>query len=122
MAGNFKGTETADIVGAESGDSGDQVRRYIRLTKMMNENGKIRDRDTFELDDAKRRVEAFLDKNLYLTENDLYFLRSFRLGRYKPENLFSDERVLERIADHPRIISMQWTSIWTMPTGKIPLR
>ena len=61
----------------------------------------IRDRDTFELDDAKRRVEAFLDKNLYLTENDLYFLRSFRLGRYKPENLFSDERVLERIADHP---------------------
>ena len=61
----------------------------------------IRDRDAFELDDAKRRVEAFLDKNLYLTENDLNFLRDFRQGRYKPENLCSDERVLKRIADHP---------------------
>ena len=42
MAGNFKGTETADIVGAESGDSGDQVRRYMSgyLQSTRTKNGK----------------------------------------------------------------------------------
>ncbi len=37
LAGNFKGTETADIIGQDSGESGDQVRRYIRLTELVPE-------------------------------------------------------------------------------------
>ena len=46
MAGNFKGTETADIVGAESGDSGDQVRRYIRLNELVPELLEMVDRES----------------------------------------------------------------------------
>ena len=35
MAGKFRNAESADIVGSCQGDSGDQVRRYIRLTHLV---------------------------------------------------------------------------------------
>ena len=35
LAGKFRNAESADIVGSCQGDSGDQVRRYIRLTHLV---------------------------------------------------------------------------------------
>lgn len=36
LAGKFRNAESADIVGSSQGDSGDQVRRYIRLTHLIS--------------------------------------------------------------------------------------
>ncbi len=37
VAGKSRRPETADIVGSALGESGDQVRRYIRLTELIPE-------------------------------------------------------------------------------------
>lgn len=55
VAGKSRNAETADIVGESLGDSGDQVRRYIRLTELapelleMVDEGKIAMRPAVEL-------------------------------------------------------------------------
>lgn len=55
VAGNLRGKETADVIGENSGESGDQVRRYIRLTELipqllqMVDEGKIAFRPAVEL-------------------------------------------------------------------------
>lgn len=61
----------------------------------------IRDRETFVLDDAKRMVKGFLQDNLWIEENELAFLQNFKQGCYRPELLFDDTDILERIANHP---------------------
>lgn len=55
VAGNFKGKETADLIGVQCGESGDQVRRFIRLNELTPEllefvdDGKIGLRPAVEL-------------------------------------------------------------------------
>ena len=55
LAGKFRNAESADIVGQSQGDSGDQVRRYIRLTSLIQplldlvDAGKIAFRPAVEL-------------------------------------------------------------------------
>lgn len=61
----------------------------------------IRDRDIFELDQAKHTVLDFLENTLFLLENEQEFLRRFKQGYYQPELLFDDEDVLKRVSNHP---------------------
>ena len=61
----------------------------------------IRDRDAFELESAKDRVASFLSENLYLNDSEQEFLQQFRKGRYRPELLFHDPEILDRIQSHP---------------------
>lgn len=61
----------------------------------------IRDRDVFELNQAKHIVRDFLENTLFLLENEREFLRKFKRGYYQPELLFEDEDVLKRVCDHP---------------------
>ena len=55
LGGKLKGVETAELVGEEAGESGNQVRRYIRLTELIPElltmvdEGKIALRPAVEL-------------------------------------------------------------------------
>jgi len=55
MAGKLRGKETAEIIGEASGDSKDQVRRYIHLTNLipqlleMVDNSVIRDKETAQI-------------------------------------------------------------------------
>ena len=55
VGGKLKGVETAELVGEEAGESGNQVRRYIRLTELIPElltmvdEGKIALRPAVEL-------------------------------------------------------------------------
>lgn len=64
----------------------------------------IRDRETFVLENAKSTVQGFLQDNLHIEEDELVFLRKFRRGCYRPELLFDDTDILERIANHPMAI------------------
>ena len=71
MAGKSKERETASIIGASNGESGDQVRRYIRLNELTDEllefvdEGKIGMRPAVELsylqEDEMRDLVDFID-------------------------------------------------------------
>ena len=71
LAGKLKDRETASIIGQASGDSGDQVRRFVRLTELTPEllefvdEGKIGMRPAVELsylqEDEMRDLVDFID-------------------------------------------------------------
>lgn len=71
MAGKSKERETASIIGASNGESGDQVRRYIRLNELTDEllefvdEGKIGMRPAVELsylqEEEMRDLVDFID-------------------------------------------------------------
>lgn len=64
----------------------------------------IRRADTFDLRAAQERVHKFLTELLRLDENEALFLRTFSRGEYRPELLFYDTKILERIRNHPMVI------------------
>jgi len=61
----------------------------------------IRIFDVFTLDTAKSTVQKFLKDNLNINEKELEFLRKFKRGYYRPELLFDEKDILERVSNHP---------------------
>lgn len=61
----------------------------------------VRNRDTFDLDTAKKRVLDFLSNTICLSENEMKFLVDFKRGFYHPQLLFDDQATLHRIEKHP---------------------
>ena len=61
----------------------------------------IRHDERFNLADAKKRVAEFLTGLLELSEKESAFLAQFSKGAYKPELLFDDTEIVERITRHP---------------------
>ncbi len=55
----------------------------------------------FELEKVKTEVIEFLKELLVLGCNERKFLTEFKKKRYKPELLFDDAEILNRIKDHP---------------------
>ena len=80
VAGKLKGTESAEIVGIEFGDSADQVHRYIRLTNLVSElldfvdEGKIKMRPAVELsfldEETQRDVVDRIDETEAFPSHD----------------------------------------------------
>lgn len=58
----------------------------------------------FPIDDAKDSVTHYLSSVLTLSPTEQKYLENFSKGIYKPELLFSDSLILERIANHPMAI------------------
>ena len=57
--------------------------------------------EKFDFEEAKANVVSFLSKLLSLGEAEKYFIDSFNQGEYKPELLFDDGEIIERIKEHP---------------------
>lgn len=55
----------------------------------------------FELENAKTAVAEFLKELLILEDNERKFLDEFKAKRYRPELLFDDVDILDRIKKHP---------------------
>lgn len=53
------------------------------------------------LEEAKERIRLFLSGYMALTDDERRCAESFRKGEYRPELLFSDPEILERIRNHP---------------------
>lgn len=64
----------------------------------------LRKGDGFDLQAAKERVRGFLSELLRLEEGEKLFLQAFSRGDYRPELLFDDRGILERIRNHPMAI------------------
>ena len=57
--------------------------------------------EKFDFEEAKANVVSFLSKLLSLGEAEKNFIDSFNQGEYKPELLFDDGKIIERIEEHP---------------------
>lgn len=55
----------------------------------------------FDLEHSKTEVAEYINGLLTLEENEKAFLSEFKEKRYKPELIFDDEDILDRIKDHP---------------------
>ena len=55
----------------------------------------------FELENVKVTVAEFLKKLLALEDNERKFLDEFKAKKYRPELLFNDADILDRIREHP---------------------
>jgi len=64
-------------------------------------NPVIRKTEKFNLDSTKQRVKNFLSDHMKLDEQDLLFLEAFRHKEYRPELLFDDDAIINRIESHP---------------------
>lgn len=64
----------------------------------------LRKGDGFDLQAAKERVHGFLSELLRLGEGEKLFLQAFSRGDYRPELLFDEQGILERIRNHPMAI------------------
>ena len=64
----------------------------------------IRKKERFDLIKAKQRVIDYLSIFSKLSDNEVEFLRAFKNGKYRPELLFEESQILERIHNHPMAI------------------
>ena len=108
---NFDGKTTREIVAAESGESHEQVRRYIRLTNLVPElldlvdEGKIKMRPAVELsyldEDSQRAVVDEIDLNQCTPSHDqtIRMRKFFTEGKLTPEvvsAIMSEEKPNQR--------------------------
>ena len=115
VAGKSRNEETVDIVGKGAGDSGDQVRRYIRLTELVPEllqmvdEGKIAMRPAVEISYlAKKEQQYLVDAIEYAdctpSHAQAIRMRSFSrdglLGQHVIDNILNEEKPnqVERIS------------------------
>lgn len=64
-------------------------------------NPVIKTKDDFELDLAKKLVKEYISDLMILTKEEKEFLDRFESGKYIPELLFEDKKILEHIRNHP---------------------
>ena len=57
--------------------------------------------EKFDFKEAKANVVSFLSKLLILGDAENNFIDSFNQGEYRPEILFDDSDIIERIKEHP---------------------
>jgi len=58
----------------------------------------------FDLENSKSEVAEFLNELLVIDKDEILFLSEFKEKRYKPELVFTDQNILDRIKDHPMAI------------------
>ena len=61
----------------------------------------LRKKDSFDLQSAQKDVADYLTRLLVINDNERKYLEAFGNGEYKPELLFEDEDVVQRIRYHP---------------------
>lgn len=64
----------------------------------------LRKGEKIELESMKEKVISFLDDLLVLNDNEKRYLHEFGIGNYRPELLFDDPQIVERIKNHPMAI------------------
>jgi len=61
----------------------------------------LRKKDSFDLQSAQKRVTDYIIRFLVINENEREYLGAFQNGEYRPELLFDDDVVVQRIRNHP---------------------
>ena len=105
VAGNFKGKETADLIGVQCGESGDQVRRFVRLNELTPElldfvdEGKIGLRPAVEI--SYLQEEEMRDLVDYIDTEDVFpsHAQTIRMKELSREGKLNTEAINEIMSE-----------------------
>lgn len=64
----------------------------------------LRKKDNFNLEERKVAAKKFIGQLMVLTQEEKDYLNAFECKEYKPELLFSDEKILHNIQNHPMAV------------------
>ena len=56
------------------------------------------------INEMKKVVKEYLKDILLIDDNIKQFYYEFQIGNYKPELLFDDKKILDKIKEHPMIV------------------
>ena len=102
VAGKLRNPETADAVGAQLGESGDQVRRFIRLTELQPslleqvDDGKIAMRPAVELSYLKAEEQEELAEAMEMADATPSHAQAIKMRKFSQEGKLTPE-VIESI-------------------------
>lgn len=81
----------------------------------------LRRRDSFDLDSAKAEVKRFIRDLMVLTESEREFLTLLEKRVYRPDLLFDDPAIIERVQAHPMALwQIRAIQPSTKPSGPSP--
>ena len=58
-------------------------------------------KDNFQLDERKNQAKNYISELMNLTDKENEYMDCFMAKEYRPELLFDDEQIIERIKEHP---------------------
>ena len=58
-------------------------------------------KDKFDLEGKKQQAKEYIASLMKLTEAEMEYMERFIEKEYKPELLFEDAEIIERLRDHP---------------------
>ena len=58
-------------------------------------------KDKFDLEEKERVAKEYIARLMKLTDKEMEYMENFIKKQYKPELLFEDVEILERIRNHP---------------------
>ena len=102
VAGKSRNAESVDIIGARAGESGDQVRRYIRLNELspglvnMVDEGKIAMRPAVELSYLSEKEQSDLLEAISYQDATPSLAQAIKMRQFSKEGKLSEE-VIESI-------------------------
>ena len=64
----------------------------------------LRRKENFKLDERKQQAKDYIADLMKLTEREQEYMDRFIAGEYVAESLFDDEKIIERIKEHPMAI------------------
>jgi ParB family chromosome partitioning protein len=100
LAGKLKGKETAEIIGEVSGDSKDQVRRFVRLTDLIPQalelvdTGKIAMRPAVELSYLPPEQQQTVMEAIESEECTPSHVQALKMRKFAEEGRLSEDVVL----------------------------
>ena len=99
VAGKSRNSESVDIIGARSGESGDQVRRYIRLTELITplldivDEGRIGMRPAVELSYLSKEEQSNLADTISCLEATPSHDQAIRMRRMSEQGKLTAEAI-----------------------------
>jgi predicted nucleotidyltransferase component of viral defense system len=64
----------------------------------------LRKKDNFDLENRKAKAKAYIKDLMTATASEKEYMTAFTNKQYKPELLFDDKKIIERIKNHPMAI------------------
>ncbi len=105
LAGKLKGKESAEIVGEASGDSKDQVRRFIRLTELapsilqMVDDGKIAFRPAVELSYLPKEEQQALFETMECEDATPSLAQAQKMRKFSAEGRLNEDVMLSIMSE-----------------------
>ena len=102
VAGKSRNAESVDIIGAKAGESGDQVRRYIRLTELVPglvnlvDEGRIAMRPAVELSYLSEQEQENLLENISYQDATPSLAQAIKMRQFSKDGKLTEE-VIESI-------------------------